>query len=56
MALATFRDTLASDSPTPGGGSVAMVSATLGLGLGLVVMSLRITSDKRRPTAPSSTR
>lgn len=42
--LATFRDTLASDSPTPGGGSAAMVSATLGLGL--VVMALRITANK----------
>jgi len=42
--LATFRDTLASDSPTPGGGSAAMVSAALGLGL--VVMALRITVNK----------
>jgi formiminotetrahydrofolate cyclodeaminase len=42
--LATFRDTLASDSPTPGGGSAAMVSAALGLGL--VVMALRITANK----------
>ena len=42
--LATFRDTLASDSPTPGGGSAAMVAATLGLRL--VVMALRITANK----------
>lgn len=42
--LASFRDALASDSPTPGGGSAAMVSATLGLGL--VVMALRVTANK----------
>ncbi|WP_051247581.1 cyclodeaminase/cyclohydrolase family protein [Inquilinus limosus] len=42
--LATFRDTLASDSPTPGGGSAAMVSATFGLGL--VLMALRVTANK----------
>ncbi|MGK9165575.1 cyclodeaminase/cyclohydrolase family protein [Inquilinus limosus] len=42
--LATFRDALASDSPTPGGGSAAMVSATIGLGL--VVMALRVTANK----------
>jgi methenyltetrahydrofolate cyclohydrolase len=42
--LGTFRDALASDSPTPGGGSAAMVTATLGLGL--VVMALRITANK----------
>jgi formiminotetrahydrofolate cyclodeaminase len=44
MPLGTFRDALAGDSPTPGGGSAAMVAATLGLGL--VVMALRITANK----------
>jgi methenyltetrahydrofolate cyclohydrolase len=47
--LAEFRDRLASDAPTPGGGSAAMVAATIGLGL--VVMALRVTS--RRPEPPA---
>ncbi|NBC33095.1 MAG: methenyltetrahydrofolate cyclohydrolase [Alphaproteobacteria bacterium] len=43
-SLATFRDRTASDAPTPGGGSAAMVSATIGLGL--VLMALRVTARK----------
>jgi formiminotetrahydrofolate cyclodeaminase len=43
--LGEFRDRTASDAPTPGGGSAAMVSATIGLGL--VLMALRVTA--RRP-------
>ncbi|MEM7443410.1 MAG: cyclodeaminase/cyclohydrolase family protein [Pseudomonadota bacterium] len=40
IGLAEFRDRTASDAPTPGGGSAAMVSATIGLGL--VIMALRV--------------
>ena len=43
--LEDFRDRTASDSPTPGGGSAAMVAAATGLGL--VLMALRVTA--RRP-------
>lgn len=43
-SLADFRDRTASDAPTPGGGSAAMVSATIGLGL--VLMALRVTARK----------
>lgn len=42
--LAEFRDKAAADAPTPGGGSAAMVSAAIGMGL--VVMALRITARK----------
>jgi formiminotetrahydrofolate cyclodeaminase len=45
MGLAQFRDATASAEPTPGGGSVAGVSAALGLGL--VIMALEI-SVKRK--------
>src|SRR6516164_2939024 len=47
QSLAQFRDAVASDAPTPGGGSVAMVSAAFGLGL--VVMALEITHKKQEP-------
>jgi len=47
QSLAAFRDAVASDAPTPGGGSVSMVSASLGLGL--VVMALEITHKKQEP-------
>lgn len=43
-SLAEFRDRTASDAPTPGGGSAAMVSATIGMGL--VLMALRVTTRK----------
>ena len=43
--LDDFRDRTASDSPTPGGGSAAMVAAATGVGL--VLMALRVTA--RRP-------
>jgi formiminotetrahydrofolate cyclodeaminase len=46
--LGDFRDRTASADPTPGGGSVCAVSGTLGLGL--VVMALRITL--KRPASP----
>jgi len=42
--LADFRERIASISPTPGGGSVASVCATFGLGL--LVMALEITRRK----------
>lgn len=42
--LAEFRDNVAADRPTPGGGSAAMVTATVGMGL--VLMALRITARK----------
>ena len=45
--LEDFRDRTASDAPTPGGGSAAMVAAATGLGL--VLMALRVTA--RRPEA-----
>lgn len=41
LAVGELRDRTASDAPTPGGGSVACVSATLGLGL--VIMAVEIT-------------
>ncbi|MEO1249351.1 MAG: cyclodeaminase/cyclohydrolase family protein [Pseudomonadota bacterium] len=40
--LATFVDRTASADPTPGGGSASMVSAAIGLGL--VLMALRVTA------------
>src|SRR5438067_13563137 len=53
QSLAAFRDAVASDAPTPGGGSVAMVSASLGLGL--VVMALEITHHKQEPGPAADT-
>lgn len=47
QSLAAFRDATASAEPTPGGGSVAMVNASLGLGL--VMMALEITQRKPEP-------
>lgn len=47
QSLSAFRDATASDAPTPGGGSVAMVSASFGLGL--VIMALEITAKKPEP-------
>src|SRR5262245_8861675 len=47
QSLAAFRNAVASDAPTPGGGSVSMVSASLGLGL--VIMALEITHRKQEP-------
>jgi formiminotetrahydrofolate cyclodeaminase len=44
-SLAEFRDATASAEPTPGGGSVAAVSATLGLGL--VIMALEISIRRK---------
>jgi len=52
LPLATFRDRTASAAPTPGGGSVCAVSATLGLGL--VVMALEITRRKCSPELAAS--
>lgn len=48
--LAEFRDRTASDAPTPGGGSAAMVAAAIGMGL--VLMALRVTA--RKAEDPSS--
>lgn len=47
--LAEFRDRTASDDPTPGGGSAAMVGAVIGLGL--VQMALRVTARKAEDTS-----
>lgn len=52
MSLTSFRDATASDAPTPGGGSVAMVSASFGLGL--VVMALEISAKKPTPGTESA--
>lgn len=47
MTLTEFLDKTASNAPTPGGGSVTMVSAALGLGL--VIMALEISLNKKSP-------
>ncbi|MEY2930514.1 MAG: hypothetical protein RL033_1263 [Pseudomonadota bacterium] len=44
QTAASLRDQTASESATPGGGSVACVTGALGLGL--VLMALRITANK----------
>jgi formiminotetrahydrofolate cyclodeaminase len=51
--LADFRERIASVSPTPGGGSVASVCATFGLGL--LVMALEITRLKLNDVALTET-
>jgi formiminotetrahydrofolate cyclodeaminase len=51
--LADFREATASAEPTPGGGSVAAVSGTLGLGL--VIMALEISSKRKDATRPEET-
>ncbi len=43
-SLTQFRERTASADPTPGGGSAAMVSAAIGLGL--VLMALRVTARR----------
>ena len=50
QTLADVRDTAASDRPTPGGGSITAVAATLGLSL--VLMALAITL-KKTPDDPA---
>lgn len=50
--LAEFRDRTASDDATPGGGSAAMVSAAIGIGL--VLMALRVSARKAKETAALS--
>jgi formiminotetrahydrofolate cyclodeaminase len=45
--MADFRNRTATGSPTPGGGAVAAVTATLGVGL--VVMGLEVTSRGAEP-------
>lgn len=50
--LAEFRDRAASDDPTPGGGSAAMVGAAIGLGL--VQMALRVTARKAEDSSEMS--
>lgn len=50
--LADFRDRTASGDPTPGGGSAAMVGATIGLGL--VLMALRVSARKAEDTSSLS--
>jgi len=47
MTLTEFLEKTASNAPTPGGGSVTMVSASLGLGL--VIMALEISLHKKAP-------
>jgi formiminotetrahydrofolate cyclodeaminase len=48
-SLEAFRERLAGDAPTPGGGSAAIVTAASGLAL--VLMALRVTA-KRADAAP----
>jgi formiminotetrahydrofolate cyclodeaminase len=48
--LAEFREATASAEPTPGGGSVAGVSGTLGLGL--VIMALEISMRRKDALRP----
>ena len=50
IGLAEFRDRTARDAPTPGGGSAAMVSATIGLGL--VIMALRVSARRAEQPEP----
>jgi formiminotetrahydrofolate cyclodeaminase len=52
-SLGNFRDATASAEPTPGGGSVAGVSATLGLGL--VIMALEISAKRKDAREPEKT-
>ena len=52
--LADFREAAASAQPTPGGGSVAAVSATLGLGL--VIMALEISLKRKDAIRQEETR
>jgi formiminotetrahydrofolate cyclodeaminase len=52
--LAEFRDATASAEPTPGGGSVAAVSATLGVGL--VIMALEISIRRKDAVQPDEAR
>lgn len=52
MGLAEFRDRTASADPTPGGGSAAMVGATIGMGL--VLMALRVSAGKAEDAATLS--
>lgn len=55
MSLADFRERIAAGSPTPGGGAVSAVTATLGVGL--VVMGLEVTlrgADAAKRTALDS--
>lgn len=51
--LDEFRDATASAEPTPGGGSVAAVAATLGLGL--VIMALEISARRKDALLPEET-
>lgn len=44
LSLSEFTDATLSSSPTPGGGSVAAVSATFGMGL--VIMAMNISQNK----------
>jgi formiminotetrahydrofolate cyclodeaminase len=53
LRLNDFREATASGQPTPGGGSVAGVSATLGLGL--VIMALEISSKRKDAIQPEET-
>ena len=51
LSLQSALDQTASEAPTPGGGSIAAVSASFGLGL--VIMALEI-SVKKQPTAAAA--
>jgi len=52
--LGDFREATASAEPTPGGGSVAAVSGTLGLGL--VIMALEISVKRKDAVHPEESR
>lgn len=51
LPLRDFLSATASGSPTPGGGSVACVSASLGLGL--VIMALEVSAKRKDVTQPA---
>jgi len=53
MTLAKFLEDTASHAPTPGGGSVAMVSASLGLGLVIMALEISLKSLKSLKKKPS---
>jgi len=51
LQLSEFCECTASADPTPGGGSVAMVGATLGLGLVIMALEISLNKEKDLPRA-----
>ncbi len=52
-SLATFLDHLASNAPTPGGGSVAALCGALSAALGSMVANLTLGREKYRDVEPT---